>query len=86
MSPLEQRRAALIRANNARTIKAAFKRVVAEQLAAKQGYDLSTCYMYGDSPGDLPVLESVGHPRVVNPIRGMARIARQRGWPILRWR
>ena len=62
------------------------KRVVAEQLAAKQGFDLSTCYMYGDSPGDLPVLESVGHPRVVNPIRGMGRIARQRGWPVLRWR
>jgi phosphoserine phosphatase len=41
--------------------------------------------MYGDSPGDLPVLETVGHPRVVNPIRGMVRIARRRGWPILQW-
>src|SRR5439155_958454 len=38
---------------------------------------------YGDSPGDRPALESGGHPRVVNPMRGMARTARQRGWPIL---
>lgn len=62
------------------------KRLVAEQLAAEHGFDLRHCYMYGDSPGDLPVLEAVGHPRVVNPIRGMARIARRRGWPILHWR
>jgi HAD superfamily hydrolase (TIGR01490 family) len=62
------------------------KRLVAEQLAAEQGFDLRHCYMYGDSPGDLPVLEAVGHPRVVNPIRGMARIARRRGWPVLHWR
>ena len=62
------------------------KRVVAEQLAADHGFDLSASYMYGDSPGDLPVFEAVGHPRVVNPIRGMARIARRRGWPVLRWR
>ena len=62
------------------------KRVVAEQLAAHHGLDLRQCYMYGDSPGDLPVLEAVGNPRVVNPIRGMARVARRRGWPILRWR
>jgi len=61
------------------------KRLVAEQLAARHGFDLRGCYMYGDSPGDLPVLEVVGNPRVVNPIRGMARVARQRGWPILRW-
>ena len=62
------------------------KRVVARELAARHGMDLANCYMYGDSPGDLPVLEAVGHPRVVNPIRGMARVARQRGWPILFWR
>jgi HAD superfamily hydrolase (TIGR01490 family) len=62
------------------------KRLVAEQLAAKHGIDLRASYMYGDSPGDLPVLEAVGNPRVVNPIRGMARVARRRGWPILNWR
>jgi HAD superfamily hydrolase (TIGR01490 family) len=61
------------------------KRLVAERLAAEQGLDLAVSYMYGDSLGDLPILEAVGHPRVVNPIRGMRRIARRRSWPILRW-
>jgi len=61
------------------------KRLVAERLAAEEGLDLGTSFMYGDSPGDLPVLETVGHPRVVNPIRGMVRIARRRDWPILQW-
>ncbi|TLY35156.1 MAG: HAD-IB family hydrolase [Nitrospirae bacterium] len=61
------------------------KRIVAERLAAEQGLDLSASYMYGDSPGDLAALEAVGNPRVVNPIRGMDRIARRRGWRILHW-
>ena len=47
--------------------------------------DLKECYAYGDSPGDVAVLQSVGHPQVVNPIRGMARIAKRHGWPIVRW-
>ncbi len=61
------------------------KRLAAERLAAQQGLDLGTSFMYGDSPGDLPALEAVGYPRVVNPIRGMTRIARRRSWPILYW-
>jgi len=61
------------------------KRLVAERLASEEALDLGASFMYGDSPGDLPALETVGHPHVVNPIRGMARIARRRGWPILYW-
>lgn len=61
------------------------KRLEAERLAAEQNLDLAASFMYGDSPGDLPILEAVGHPHVVNPIRGMRRIADQRGWPVLRW-
>ncbi|TAL11278.1 MAG: HAD family hydrolase [Nitrospirae bacterium] len=61
------------------------KRLAAERLAAEQDLDLGASYMYGDSPGDLPILEAVGHPRVVNPIRGMRRIAGRRGWPVLQW-
>lgn len=61
------------------------KHLAAERLAAEQDLDLGASYMYGDSPGDLPILEAVGHPRVVNPIRGMRRIARRHGWPIVRW-
>jgi len=61
------------------------KRTAIAHLAKEQNLDLATSYMYGDSPGDLPAFEAVGHPRVVNPIRGMERIARKRGWPILYW-
>jgi len=29
------------------------------------------------------MLETVGHPRAVNPDRALRRIAQQRGWPVL---
>ncbi|ALA56617.1 HAD family hydrolase [Nitrospira moscoviensis] len=61
------------------------KRQLLEQLAQDLALDLSACYAYGDSPGDLDLLGSVGHPTVVNPIRGMARVARRRGWPVVEW-
>ncbi len=61
------------------------KRTPIDQVAEELGLDLSICYAYGDSPGDLDVLRAVGKPTVVNPIRGMARIARDRGWPIVEW-
>lgn len=55
------------------------------RLGEDAGLDLAQSYGYGDSPGDIAILELVGHPLVVNPIRGMARVAKQRGWPIERW-
>jgi HAD superfamily hydrolase (TIGR01490 family) len=61
------------------------KRVLIESLSAHEQMDLQDCYAYGDSPGDVAVLQSVGHPQVVNPIRGMGRIARQHGWPVVTW-
>ncbi|MBA5867966.1 MAG: HAD-IB family hydrolase [Nitrospira sp. CR1.3] len=62
------------------------KRRLIQQLAGELDLDLESCFAYGDSPGDLEVLEAVGHPVVVNPIRGMGGIAVQKGWPIARWR
>lgn len=53
------------------------------ELAAERGYELAGCYAYSDSVTDLPLLELVGHPRVVNPDRALRRIARARGWPEL---
>ena len=52
-------------------------------LAEERGYDLAACYAYSDSVTDVPMLESVGHPHVVNPDRELRRIAADRGWPIL---
>nr|VTO96076.1 haloacid dehalogenase-like hydrolase [Mycobacterium riyadhense] len=53
------------------------------ELAAREGYPLEHCYAYSDSITDLPMLEAVGHPSVVNPDRGLRREATERGWPIL---
>lgn len=53
------------------------------ELAAREGYPLEHCYAYSDSITDLPMLEAVGHPSVVNPDRGLRREAVERGWPVL---
>jgi HAD superfamily hydrolase (TIGR01490 family) len=54
-----------------------------KELAAKRGYRLPDCFAYSDSITDLPLLELVGHPRVVNPDRALRKIARARSWPVL---
>jgi len=53
--------------------------------AQEMNLDLAGSYAYGDSPGDSDILELVKFPLVVNPIRGMARTAQRRGWPVTIW-
>jgi len=55
----------------------------AERFAAAQGVDLGRSYFYTDSITDLPVLERVGEPRIVNPDPRLRRVAGRRGWPVL---
>ncbi|HZR82170.1 MAG TPA: HAD family hydrolase [Candidatus Binatia bacterium] len=55
----------------------------ARSFARERGVALADSYFYTDSITDLPVLELVGHPRIVNPDRLLRRLARKRGWPIL---
>jgi HAD superfamily hydrolase (TIGR01490 family) len=55
------------------------------ELAAREGIDLADSYAYSDSESDMPMLEAVGHPVAVNPDRHLARTAKERGWPILRF-
>jgi phosphoserine phosphatase len=59
------------------------KAIAVKQLAEQHDYDLSRCYAYSDSISDLPLLEAVGHPTVVNPDRALRKVAVQRGWPSL---
>lgn len=61
------------------------KRDLIVQFATDTGIDLAASFGYGDSPGDEDILRLVGHPLVVNPIRGMDRIARRHRWPVARW-
>ncbi len=46
---------------------------------------LSQVVFYSDSITDLPLLEAVGTPIVVNPDFRLGLVARKRGWPILSW-
>lgn len=47
--------------------------------------DLGQSVFYTDSVTDLPMLERVGEPRVVNPDPRLERVARRRGWKIESW-
>ena len=53
------------------------------ELAAERGYDLTDSYAYSDSITDVPMLEAVGHPYVVNPDKALRRVAVERHWPAL---
>ncbi len=53
------------------------------QLAARESLELAASYAYSDSVSDLPMLECVGHPVVVNPDATLRRIARDRAWEVV---
>jgi phosphoserine phosphatase len=56
-----------------------------KRLAQEMHLDLAQCWAYGDSVNDRWMLADIGKPVAVNPSRQLARIARKRGWPVLRW-
>jgi HAD superfamily hydrolase (TIGR01490 family) len=55
------------------------------RFAADHGIDLERSWAYSDSASDLPMLELVGNPVVVNPDSGLARVAAERGWKVMRF-
>ncbi len=57
----------------------------AEALAARLGFVLEESTFYSDSVTDMPLLERVAEPVVVNPDPRLERAARRRGWRIERW-
>jgi len=59
------------------------KALALRELAAREGIDLAVSTAYSDSHTDVPFLEAVGHPVVVNPDRELRRIAAEREWPVL---
>lgn len=60
------------------------KAAAARALAARAGADVADCWAYSDSRNDIPLLELVGHPVVVNPDAILAHHAHQHGWPVMR--
>ena len=69
-----------------RALHAENKAECVRELAASRGFDLAECTAYSDSHTDVPFLEAVGHPVVVNPDRKLRHIAAVRGWPVLEFR
>lgn len=55
------------------------------EMADEEGIDLEASYAYSDSITDLPMLEAVGHPVVVNPDAALRAIAAERGWEVRRF-
>jgi len=62
-----------------------YKVKLAEQWASAHGIDLTRSYFYSDSFNDRPLLERVGNAIAINPDARLARLAKQRGWPTMRW-
>jgi phosphoserine phosphatase len=52
------------------------------ELAKNKGLNLKNCFAYSDSNNDLPLLQSVGHPSVINPDALLGLRAMAEGWPI----
>jgi HAD superfamily hydrolase (TIGR01490 family) len=61
------------------------KAEAAKALATKAGADLADSWAYSDSRNDIPLLEMVGNPVVVNPDAMLAHHAHTQGWPVLRF-
>ena len=61
------------------------KVTAASAYAQAHGADLRDCAFYSDSASDLPMLEAVGRPVVVDPDPRLRRVARRRGWEIADW-
>ncbi|HVY47039.1 MAG TPA: HAD-IB family hydrolase [Minicystis sp.] len=60
------------------------KLAAARAVAARHGEELARSTFYSDHAADLPLLEAVGTPVVVGPSRAFERLARARGWPVVR--
>lgn len=58
---------------------------VIRALAVERGFDLDSSWAYSDSMSDLPMLEAVGNPVVVNPDPPLLATAREREWRVLRF-
>jgi phosphoserine phosphatase len=55
-----------------------------QQFCDANDVDLRGSYFYADGDEDAALMKLVGHPRPVNPRSGLASMAVEQGWPILR--
>jgi HAD superfamily hydrolase (TIGR01490 family) len=62
------------------------KAVAIKELSQSESYDLKNCYAYSDSHHDIPLLEAVGNPRVINPDTLLEIRAYRDNWPVYDFR
>jgi HAD superfamily hydrolase (TIGR01490 family) len=60
------------------------KAAAVERFCDDNGVDLQRSYFYADGNEDAALMKLVGNPRPVNPRPGLAALAVENGWPMLR--
>jgi HAD superfamily hydrolase (TIGR01490 family) len=60
------------------------KATAVQRFCEANDVDLHRSYFYADGDEDAALMVLVGHPRPVNPRPGLATMAAERGWPVLR--
>lgn len=83
---LVERNGVLTGALDGPPIGEAEKAEAVKRYAVAHNVDLSASYGYGDSIADLPMLELVGFPNVVNPDKTLDQLAGARGWTRHQWK
>ena len=57
-----------------------------QAFAPRHGVDLEASYAYSNGTEDVPFLSTVGRARALNPEPGLALVATEKGWPVVRFR
>lgn len=55
------------------------------EFAGTRSLDLRKAYAYANGDEDVAFLSEAGHPMAINPKPVLARVAAQKGWPVLRF-
>lgn len=61
------------------------KSTAVQRFATEHGIPLESSYFYADGDEDLALMYLVGNPRPTNPGDRLEKVAKKRGWPILRF-
>ena len=84
-TPLEVENGVLTGKLGGRSLWGPGKAAAVREFAQTHGVDLGASHAYANGDEDVDFLAGVGHPHPVNPGRGLAKVAGQRQWPVLRF-
>jgi HAD superfamily hydrolase (TIGR01490 family) len=83
---LVEEQGAFTGALKAGSLTGARKAKVLKDFARRHQISLPVSHAYADSLDDVPMLDCVGHPVVINPERRLRKLASDRGWIVKYWR